>query len=95
MSEGDWIHNRFFPQSKTKADPLLCHCGKVALYRVKDKGFCRTHRADSGPILAKRNAQQDAAGIAKHEVLHFWYDRAAAKNTLDANKREREKARRS
>lgn len=26
---------------------MLCHCGKTALYRVKDRGFCRKHKDDA------------------------------------------------
>jgi hypothetical protein len=32
---------------KPAPNPETCHCGAKALYRMGDKGFCRSHHADA------------------------------------------------
>lgn len=76
--ESDRIHDRFFPLSRPKADPETCRCcGKVALYRVEERGFCRDHYRAACVAEALRIGQLEAkadAKIAHHGQPHYSRD---------------------
>jgi hypothetical protein len=92
MSSGDHIHDRFFPLSRIKPDPATCHCGKVALYRVEDKGYCRAHKADAGQSMETYNAQLSERSAVKAEFKYSHLGQPTY--SRNAERTEREKARR-
>ncbi len=50
---------------KSEYEPKKCHCGKVALYRVYFKGYCKEHYADAVKDEAAVRRQQKEFAIAR------------------------------
>lgn len=59
-----------YKKENSAYEPKKCHCGKVALYRVFRRGYCKEHYADAVKDEAGVRRKQTEFAIARDMGLH-------------------------